>query len=773
MFRRLISKGMARSQSAESTETGSSHASNSIPALASPRIPPPTAFLVGTDRTLSTDSDASYTVMVRELAAFDASVEASDALAASSTSSGRTDKSTGLVDCSVLVSADGDLLIIPQEQQATANTSENESDKMLRRTPSMVKRTVSELFLGEEYESAVFMGNDLHVQGDKALNGFSAKGWSIPATSLALKQTEDCMGDLADFVEDMVLVKKDSAARQSQVVDRLRVIAEAPERGKTRATSYQKWVQQTFPDRSLDIVPTRVGPLASPGGTIQATVVALESYYSDMAEYDANKWREATQQVGFLTRLQSSKEAAGRRASNRLKALQKMFEKAKNMEERLAACKEEATRRWDAVHDAEVTVTRLVEEKMIERSRLREQQRLEQLKKEEELRARNSANGNFGATSSEIWDIVSAVAASMEEGSFEPMDLPTAPLSVPMDQSKRNGSTDIVTPSPFEEDQQWQMPILQRHDLEEECGLPDLRLAAMAADEAVEDASNNLLSVLSNFDTINRSARIAAETCLVSACSAQAACLQSLIRMEREAIEERMKRLKDLEEVAEHIDVRADLNHYITLDKKLQGGRSMLGDDDDGGVASALGVLSSHIDGNTGMGSAGNFKSDGQLSSNDDDTTSPEILEGAMEIFFESNPRLHPDAPNDEETARARAEFEETVSLLCRAAGDPSSANRSRRSTMCYALNSKRSVQVEICSDLQFDGLCRVFIAILNGCDTESSGVSLAKMCMMLSQTFYKVAKDSKDSGDSSRNGRIFVKSRLDGHPLWDQDDFW
>jgi hypothetical protein len=55
---------------------------------------------------------------VDELAAFDACVEAYDALAASSSyaqSSGKTDPETGLQDCSVLVSPDGNLLIIPQE----------------------------------------------------------------------------------------------------------------------------------------------------------------------------------------------------------------------------------------------------------------------------------------------------------------------------------------------------------------------------------------------------------------------------------------------------------------------------------------------------------------------------------------------------------------------------------------------------------------------------------------------------------------------------------
>jgi hypothetical protein len=431
-------------------------------------------------------------------------------------------------------------------------------------------------------------------------------------------------------------------------------------------------------------------------------------------------------------------------------------------------------RRWDAVHNAEVTVTKLVEEKMLERSRMREQQHLGQLKKEEELRAQNSANGNFGATSSEIWDIVSAVTASMDEGSFEPMDLPQAPLSVPRDQSRSIGSGDLETSGDeLEDDVQFQLPVASRHEAEQECRLPELRVAGMAADEAVEDASNNLLNVLSNFDTTNRSALIAAETCLISACNAQASCINDLIKIERAAIEERMRHLQDLEKAAEEIDVRADMNHYITLDKKERGGQSFLGDDDDGGVASALAVLNSHIEGNMGLGSAGKFNAEGWASPNndDDDPASPELLGEAVDEIFEDKPSLKADATDDEKTEKAKNKFQKSIALLCKAGGDRSPAARSRRSTICYALNAKRSNQ-KICSPIQFEGLCTVFTAVLSGCDTEGSGVALAKMCMMLSQTFYMVEGDSEEDSES-RSSRIYVKTRLVDHPLWEKDDYW
>jgi hypothetical protein len=762
MLRRLAQR-IKNSNSSDSFENYESNERSH-----SPRVPPPNAFTGEFGKHQEIDSTVKK---VQELAMFDSCVEACDALAASSTSSGRNDPATGLVDCSVLVSADGELLIIPLEQSTKDLTPQQnkDHDKTLQ-TPNLVQQRIGQM-LGEEYASAVFMGNDLLPAGDKALNGFSAKGWSVPAASLAMKQTQDDMGNLAEFVEDLVLNKKESAARESQVVDQLRSMVDAPELGPHRAKEYQSWVNDTFPDVQLEVLSTRVGPLSSQGGTVNATLVALENYYSTIAESDSNRWRDATQQMGLFTKLRSAQAQTNRRTMNRQIALQAMFKKAKAMEDHLAVCKQESVRRWDAVHNAEVTVTKLVEEKMAERSRMREQQHLGQLQKEEESRAKNSANGDFGATSSEIWDIVSAVTASMDEGSFEPMDLPQVPLSVPRDQSQGGLETSA---DESEDDVQFQLPVASRHELEQECRLPELRVAGMAADEAVEDASNNLLNVLSNFDTTNRSALIAAETCLISAGNAQASCIGGLIKMERAAIEERMRHLQDLEKAADEIDVRADMNHYITLDKKERGGQSFLGDDDDGGVASALAVLNSHIEGNMGLGSAGKFNAEGWASTNkyDDDSATPELLGEAVDEIFEDKPLFKADALDDEKTAKAKKKFQKSVALLCNAGSDRSPAARSRRSTICYALNAKRSNRAEIWSPIQFEGLCKVFIAILSGCDTEGSGVALAKMCMMLSQTFYMVEGGSEEDSES-RSNRIFVKTRLAGHPLWEKDDYW
>jgi hypothetical protein len=195
---------------------------------------PPTMAFQAEEKQKKSDSNAAH---VEDLAPFDACIEACDQLASTSTSSGRYDPSTGLMDCSVLVSADGDLLIIPRKQQNRSDNEETTERPQNLRSQSFLQRNVSEL--GAEYSSAIFMGSDLNTAGDKALNGFSAKGWSIPAGSLAMRQSADVMADLADFVEDLVLSKKSCAAQESQMVHGLRPLVEGPERGGLRVQQYQ------------------------------------------------------------------------------------------------------------------------------------------------------------------------------------------------------------------------------------------------------------------------------------------------------------------------------------------------------------------------------------------------------------------------------------------------------------------------------------------------------------------------------------------------------
>jgi hypothetical protein len=117
-------------------------------------------------------------------------------------------------------------------------------------------------------------------------------------------------------------------------------------------------------------------------------------------------------------------------------------------------------------------------------------------------------------------------------------------------------------------------------------------------------------------------------------------------------------------------------------------------------------------------------------------------------------------------------QFESTVEQICSIAKEKSRAQRSR---ICYALNTKRSTDAEILSEVQFNALCEIFNAILTGCndEIETGGVSNAKMCMMLAQTFYIDRPHVMNHAGASRDSRVYIKSRLIDHPIWSKDDFW
>ena len=788
-------------------------------------------------------SDCIDYTKVEELAAFDACVEACDALAASSSyahSSGKTDPETGLQDCSVLVSPDGNLLIIPQEyreeiydsgEEAEKSSESDKTDKdkaspfKERKSPHCTQSSMGLHFAdSDEYASSVAMGNDL--KPDKTINGFSAMGWSPSATSLALRQTSESLREMTAFVEMLILSRKEIAARESHACAVLRSTAgissrqtvppmplpeylrHSPVRSKGRwrsngsndgSNGLSDYDKITELEASPPLVPNeynresttlllssgRVGPLNFPGGTLHAATVAMENYHSTMAENDSNRWRRASMsrgsEVGVLPALRKAYDQAAERAYRREKALREMQSRAAAMEKLLAQRKAEAMACWDAVHRAEEEVTRIVEQRMMERRRERERRRMEKFQEEEDKRI--AENTDLGATPGEIWDMVSAVAESLEDGSFAPTGLPDAPVAGPKDVSqdneKANEESSEPDTQPSSRPSTPPIPLASRAEIEYDCKLPELRAAALAADEAIEDAAGSLLNILSTLDTTRRSARVAAETCLLSAGHAQAACIRSLIALERESIEDRLQNIGELERIAESIEVRADLDAYITADKKEIGGSTWLGDDDDGGVASALAILSSHVEGSMGLQSTSKVSTDGWGGAQDEGTT-PEQLDDAVEDLFKKNDLLLDTTKDCEEARKAREDYEATVDFLCVVAEDPSA--RSRRSTICYALNSKRGSDAEIASKIQFNGLCRVFQAILSGCDREAGGVAMAKMCMMLAQTFYMVEQEDKDaaaaSGHSARSSvarskRIFIKHRITGHSLWMDEEFW
>ncbi|KAG7344539.1 hypothetical protein IV203_022547 [Nitzschia inconspicua] len=752
------------------------------------------------------------TMKVEELINFDSCVEAADSLAATAATGSAAqsvDPSTGLVDCSVLVSPEGELLVVPQlqhhhQQQQQQQQQESKSPPHqlkyppIRSTGSTDKSSVSKKLspleetaqafwatvrtneLGDEYQSAVFLGQDLHQNGDKILNRFSAKGWSMPATSLALKQSTDAMNTLKQTVEKIAGTKQSTLQMEKkQVVDKLlTMVTEAPTMSEAQVKKYQRYWQSTFPDETrMEVSASRVGPFSSSGSTIQVALVALQNYYASCNETDAELWNSFTNpEFGALTRFQQATAVAEERVKNRQIALQEMIRRTKAMEQELSSCKEEAKKRWDQVHAAEVKVTELVEEKRLERTRLREQQRLELIKQDSSTQA---AEGTTNA--SEIWDIVSAVTAEMDEGSFAPMDLP----QLPMDRARSADSSDKgsligdVDSEDLETSTQTSMATRleleeMRYDLEEEVGLLQLRRAALSAEEAVENVANSLLSVLSNLDSTSRSARLASQTCLVSAGNAQAACLRSLVQLERASIAQRLEQLEELENAAKEIDVRADLDQYIAMDKDLPCGRSFLGDDDDGGMASALAVLNEHTDGDIGN-DMNRERTESSIPEDDDEVDNesaitPEYLETAIDSFFQNNPNLLASAPITEKTKKAQKDLETTIQLLCKIGRDKSYKSKTKRSTICFTMNAKRSADARIPSKLQFDGLCSVFSAVLSGCTTDPRGVSNAKVLMNLSQHFYFQGEKDKDR---THRKEIYIKSRIAKHPMWEKDEFW
>lgn len=804
---------------------------------------------------------------VEHLAKFDACIEAADCVAAAAghrvAPVSRIDEATGLHDCSVLVSADGDLLLVPQGEHQTLylhhnhnpnpnpnpkqrsesttdsddysektnevasslgelNLNQNtdthddaydESESEMQQNQPQLQQyssagSVSELMVTNktDYESAVFLGNDLQPTGDRALNGFSAKGWSVPATSMALQQSERCLQDLSQFCEEMVLGHKEAAARATQACDNLRMAHPAMGGGnfavsatttarqreqREQQEQYSSWEMIDPASTDFEITQNRVGPLLASGGTNSGALLALEHYYSIMAEKEADRWRSASLQrhTGLLPALQQASSDLNERISKRSLALQESSRRARIMEDRLHGLKDDAVASWQAVYQAEDMVTMRVEEIMQNRSREREMRRLDQLREEEVKQQQDNANGVLGATSEEIWDIVSAVAESMDNGSFEPLDMPQAPLSTPRDKSRDDDSLSVSaanstdtrdTNTPSVEGMN-NIPLASRENIELEVGLPELRAAAMAADDAVEDAAGSLLNIISNLDTTRRAARVAAETCLVSASHAQAECIRSMIRLERDGLEDRLRHLKELELMADGIDVRADLDAYITMDKQERGGSSHLGDDDDGGVASALAVLSSHVDGNMGQAPVPKIKTEADEEKDKEDTTTPEMIEKAIEALFDDIKLLYQSTPESPVSTKARLEFDTSMDSVCKIASENSPSARAKRSSICYFLNSKRSSNAEIKTHTQFDALCRVFGAILTGCSSEDGGVSNAKMCMMLAQTFYIVNQGSSSGSDEDeddgqaegRSQRVYAKIRLSDHVLWSKDDFW
>ena len=212
----------------------------------------------------------------------------------------------------------------------------------------------------------------------------------------------------------------------------------------------------------------RVGPLLAPQSTLHTAAQAVEKYFARAAIRDIEQWKE--QQESFsgvasvaaaashhdsnqnhnriskkmpgrdmLRMLDKATEQLSKRVLRRQQALEESSRKVRLMEDRLVKLKQTSDRSWEAVYQAEAKVTKKVEQILKDRSREREKQRLAQLREQEKEQAQHVATGGgLGTTSEEIWDIVNSVAESMDDGSFEPMDMPSAPIKAPRDRSKED-----------------------------------------------------------------------------------------------------------------------------------------------------------------------------------------------------------------------------------------------------------------------------------------------------------------------------------------------
>ena len=113
---------------------------------------------------------------------------------------------------------------------------------------------------------------------------------------------------------------------------------------------------------------------------------------------------------------------------------------------------------------------------------------------------------------------------------------------------------------------------ISRVDIENESDIRELRRAALEADDLVEDAADSLLNIMSKLDTTKRSARVAAETCLLSECNAAHQCLRSILEIERANLQEQLEKLEKCEAAVNAVNIRNDIDNYICRDKTFTGG---------------------------------------------------------------------------------------------------------------------------------------------------------------------------------------------------------
>ena len=764
------------------------------------------------------------------LSYFDACVEAADAIAAEdagrrtgSPTAAETSPSTalstnapevqdrdrhGVSDCSVMVSPDGSLLFLPENQKLAER--ENGAGSSLQN-----------LYPLEDVNSAITAGSDLVAGGDRASNGFSTRGWSPHGASLALRRSETALRSTNTFLVAVFETRR----REAQVVSgalsrqfRENVISSLDDDSSTSEKVRRKIekvrdsgiASQEGNEADFDLLSAsfsrdnklKTSPLFFPGSTMHAAAMSLLQYHAQNYSNDLERNGEVE---ADLASLQNAADRTSRRTVDRDTALHNAQKHVAEAEAVLSIRRAESARRWEELHKTEQTAQTLFEEKTRERSKILYQNKVA---KEEEERRRKRVNADLeqldsGVMQAEVWELISQLGS--EESSFSPIGIPEGSAARPNEKSLvddefdedecnegeasshiRSSTSDIAKLSRIGSrsgsglgSRPVPPPKVDKSDIEIELHIPSLRARALEADDNVEDASTSLLNAISNLDTTYRSARLAAESALLASANAQAQCLANFTKQERLHLESKLKTLAVLERQICSLDVRADLDAFIEFDKReRRGGSTRLGEDDDGGIASALAVLDGHAHETNSRLSSGersistyegwgrNDSADNPEDENEKKLLTCNEVDKLITVFFKTN-----------STKEDKAILENAVKELSEAGTLSSSSGRSCRASICSSLNKQRGDQTELGGVAEFDGLCRVFVALLSACDTSAAGdVASAKLCMMLSQTFFVEGGEEQNDevGESDdRTNRIYVKSRLVNHPLLFNEDFW
>ena len=596
--------------------------------------------------------------------------------------------------------------------------------------------------------------------GDYEQNGFTTKGLGPLVTSDVLDKGTRALTITARFVEQVMLADKEGKAHTTSACDKLRnaIVCDS-------TTTFKK--NNKHKNKKSRIPANVAGPLFHPGTSLQKSLLELESYHTTCCEEELVRyWKESREEGGgILPGIQAAAVKSHNRATKRRIALHHATKTVENAEALLQRRKNDFATCAEKVEDTKnAAKARWLE---IKKDRIHEMeiQKLEQNVGEVTFKDGEKEN---------LWEMIQSVGEQSMD--FVPTASTTTAANVKKDEKveEKVEFEDTLPP----------LPTLA--EIESEMDLFLYKNLALDAENAVEDASASLLNALSSLDTTYRSSRIAAESCLLAAAHAQKKCLQHLVQMERESLEQRLIHLQKVEIAVDKLDVRKDLNICLGSEEEREEFS-----EEDGGVASSMATINCYSTENRATRSDEERKEEGPIAVAKKDST---LLEGWGESG-DGHDEGEGESSEEEHTAMSQTEiqdltnifFQEEInseeelqnaveSLEQEVQSSSQSSRRAYKAGICHALNLKRSTQTQIHTSLQFDALSKVLHAVLSSSDcTNMDDVSNAKTCMMMAQTFYKLDDDDgeDDNNNEQRNNRIYLKTNLISNSLWSKDSFW